>query len=41
MKKHNALARRLLDRHDDYLRFTPGTSGYPLITTDPNATSAW
>ncbi len=22
MKKHNALARRLLDRHDDYLRFT-------------------
>jgi hypothetical protein len=22
MKKHNALARRLLDRQDDYLRFT-------------------
>lgn len=22
MRKHNALARRLLDRHDDYLRFT-------------------
>ena len=22
MKRHNALARRLRDRHDDYLRFT-------------------
>ena len=24
MQKHNALARRLLDRQDDYLRFTTG-----------------
>jgi transposase len=24
MKKHNALARRLRDRQDDYLRFTAG-----------------
>ena len=27
MKKHNALARRLIDRQDDYLRFTLGLAG--------------
>ncbi len=39
MQKHNALARRLLDRQDDYLRFTPAGE-YRPTTTDPNATSA-
>jgi len=29
MKKHNALARRLLDRQDDYLRFTTGFRAPP------------
>ncbi len=40
MKKHNALARRLLDRQDDYLRFTTRLANTRLTTTDPNATSA-
>ena len=39
MKKHNALARRLRDRQDDYLRFT-GIAGRRQITTAVNATSA-
>ena len=38
MKKHNALARRLLDRQDDYLRFTEDWRVRPT-TTAPNATS--
>ena len=29
MKKHNALARRLLDRQDDYLRIHDGLPGIP------------
>jgi transposase len=29
MKKHNALARRLLDRQDDYLRFTTDVRAPP------------
>lgn len=40
MKKHNTLARRLLDRQDDYLRFTTDFQVAPT-TTEPNATSAW
>ena len=40
MKKHHALARRLLDRQDDYLRFT-ATGGSRRTTTAPSATSAW
>ena len=40
MKKHHALARRLLDRQDDYLRFTRDLRSR-LTTTAPNATSAW
>jgi hypothetical protein len=32
MKKHNALARRLIDRQDDYLRFTTD----PRIPADNN-----
>ena len=40
MKKHNALARRLLDRQDDYLRFTTDLANTRPTTTDPNATSA-
>ena len=39
MKKHNALARRLLERQDDYLR-SPPTGEYRPTTTAPNATSA-
>ena len=39
MKKHNALARRLRDRQDDYLRFTRDWR-IRLITTAANATSA-
>ena len=39
MKKHNALARRLLERQDDYLRFTTDRRIRPT-TTDPNATTA-
>ena len=39
MRKHNALARRLLDRQDDYLRFTTNWR-IPRTTTAPNATSA-
>lgn len=38
MCKHNALARRLLDRQHDYLR-SPETGGYPPTTAAPNATS--
>ena len=34
MKKHNALARRLLDRQDDYLRFT----GDFRVSPDNNGT---
>lgn len=37
--KHNALARRLLDRRDDYLRFTADWR-IPSTTTAPNAASA-
>ena len=33
MKKHNALARRLLDRQDDYLRFTRDCPGGPCRPT--------
>ena len=32
MKKHNALARRLLDRQGDYLRFTTDLRAPPDIT---------
>ena len=39
MKPHNALARRLLDRQDDYLRFTTDWR-IPPITTARSATSA-
>jgi hypothetical protein len=38
MKKHNALARRMLDRQDDYLRFTRDFRAR-RTTTAPNATS--
>ena len=37
-EKHHALARRLLDRQDDYLRFA-ATGGYQRTTTAPSATS--
>jgi hypothetical protein len=40
MKKHHALARRLLDRQGDYLRFTADWR-IPADTTAPNAISAW
>jgi transposase len=40
MKKHHALARRLLARQDDYLRFTTDFRA-PLITTDLSATYGW
>ena len=39
MRKHHALARRLLAREDDYLRFTTAPAS-PLTTTQPNAKSA-
>ena len=39
MKKHNALARRLLDRQDDYLRFTQDWR-IPPDNNEANATSA-
>ena len=39
MKKHHALARRLLERQDDYLRFTTDWRA-PQTTTALNATSA-
>jgi hypothetical protein len=41
MRKHNALARRLIDRQDDYLRFTKDRRipRYPT-TTAPSGTSA-
>ena len=39
LMKKNALARRLRDRQDDYLRFT-GTGGSRLTITAANATSA-
>jgi hypothetical protein len=38
-EQHNALARHLLDRQDDCLRFTR-TGGARLITTAANAASA-
>ena len=41
MKKHHALARRLRDRQDDYLRFTPRPADPSQITTDLSAISAW
>jgi transposase len=40
MRKHHALARRLLDRQDDYLRFTRDFRGHPRTTTAASGTSA-
>jgi transposase len=40
MKKHNALARRLLDRQDDCLRFTRDWR-IPPDNKAARATSAW
>jgi hypothetical protein len=39
MRKHHALARRLLDRQEDYLRFTTDWR-IPATTTARSATSA-
>jgi len=39
MSKQHALARRLLDRQDDYLRFT--TDFRILPDNDPSAISGW
>lgn len=40
MRKHHALARRLLDRQDDYLRFTTDLANTRPTTTDASPTSA-
>lgn len=40
MRKHHALARRLLDRQDDYLRFTTDFRAL-LDNNGLNVTSAW
>ena len=40
MKKHNALARRLLDRQATTCG-SPGTGAYHRTTTEPSATSGW